>query len=76
MSSTIYRINKIKISLNENDHNPPHIHVVSPDFVVLINIRTCEVFKGLARYAQINEVLAWAKENQEWLLEEWEKRGK
>lgn len=75
MSPTIYRINKIKISLNENDHNPPHVHVVSPDFIVLIDIRTCEVIKGQARISQLNEVLKWVEENREWLLNEWEKRG-
>ncbi len=71
---TIHRINAIIISMNNSDHNPPHLHVAHPDFAVLLDIRNGEIIRGQARTSQLREVREWMAANREMLLDKWEKR--
>jgi hypothetical protein len=43
-----------------DDHRPPHLHIVAPDFQVLVRILDLTVIASEARPAQIAEVFAWA----------------
>jgi len=74
--TTQHRINNIKISLNENDHNPPHVHVSASGWVVLVNIRTGEIMAkgGKVPAKALQVALAWIAENKETLLTKWEER--
>lgn len=72
---TIHRIDKIKININPSDHNPPHVHVLSPNFVVVLNILTREIIRGKASSKQLAAVRDWMESNEDDLLEKWEIKG-
>ncbi len=74
---TIHRINAIKISINPNDHNPPHVHIAMPGPIfVTLNIRTREIVDGYARPAQLREVREWMEANEEYILNEWRNQAR
>lgn len=54
------------------DHNPPHVHIVGPDFEGLVSIRELVVFRGSipARFA--GDALRWIEENRGDLLLKWD----
>jgi hypothetical protein len=54
-----------------DDHRPPHFHIVSPDFEVLVRISDLTVIEGDARPSEIAEALAWAQTRQEMLALKW-----
>jgi len=54
------------------DHNPPHVHVVSADFEALVAIRDGTVFRGSIPGRHRRSALAWIEENRKFLLEKWE----
>jgi hypothetical protein len=54
-----------------DDHRPPHVHIVAPDFQVLVRISDLTVIAGEARPTQIAAALAWAQSHQEALALRW-----
>ena len=54
-----------------HDHRPPHFHIVSPDFQVLVRISDLKVIAEVARPTEIAEALAWAQTRQEMLALKW-----
>lgn len=54
-----------------DDHRPPHFHIVSPDFQVLVRISDLSVIAGDARAADLVEALAWARTHRELLSAKW-----
>ena len=53
------------------DHNPPHVHVVGPDFEGLVAIGDLVVFRGYIPSKFFREALSWIDENRETLLSKW-----
>ena len=47
------------------------LHIVGPDFQVLVRISDLTVIAGEARQTQIAEALAWAQAHQETLALKW-----
>lgn len=66
----IENIDGIEIKLNENDHNPPHVHVIGPDFEFCIRIDSLEILAGKPN-RKAKKAIAWVKENQIFLMEKW-----
>jgi len=54
-----------------DDHRPPHFHIVSPDFQVLVRISDLSVIAGEARPTEIAEALAWAHRHRDMLALKW-----
>ena len=54
------------------DHNPPHVHVVGPDFEALVAIGDLAIFEGAipAKFSQ--EALDWISANRSFLFRKWE----
>lgn len=67
----LQRFGSVTVRMYADDHHPPHFHVVSPDFQVLVRISDLTVIKGDARPTQIAEALAWAQAHQETLALKW-----
>ena len=67
---TIQRFGSLLLRMYADDR-PPHFHIVSPDFQVLVRISDLAVIAGEARPAQIAEALAWAREHREYLALRW-----
>jgi hypothetical protein len=70
---TIVKIGNLKIQIFADDHNPPHFHVVTPDFEALVLISNFEILAGRIDHRSLEAALEWAKaqENKEKLEHEW-----
>lgn len=68
---TLQRFGAASIRMYADDHNPPHFHIVGPDFQVLVRISDLMVVAGEASPNQITDALQWAKDNQEMLALKW-----
>jgi hypothetical protein len=58
---TLQRFGAVSVRMYADDHRPPHVHIVSPDFQVLVRISDMTVIAGEARPAEIAEALSWAR---------------
>ena len=43
----------IRVTMNWNDHNPPHFHVEYGDYKALVAIKECVVFRGFLPNKQL-----------------------
>jgi hypothetical protein len=68
---TLKQFGSVYIRIYADDHSPPHFHIVSTTFEVLIALDGLEVIKGRAKPAQIAEALEWARRNGDKLAAEW-----
>ena len=64
--------NKYRIEIRERDHGPPHVHLVGGEVDVVIDLRTLQV-EGRCPRSLLAEALAWVTQNQQELMEEWDK---
>ena len=69
---TISMFRGIKISINWNDHMPPHFHAKYGDEEILVSIKELEVLEGEMQNKQLKMVLGWAAFHQTELMEDWE----
>jgi hypothetical protein len=67
----LQRFGAASLRIYADDHRPPHFHIVSPEFQVLVRISDLTVIAGEARSADLVEALAWARENKEFLALKW-----
>jgi Domain of unknown function (DUF4160) len=67
----LHRFAAVSVRMYADDHQPPHFHIVAPDFQVLVRISDLTVIAGEARPAQIAEAIAWAREQRESLALKW-----
>ncbi len=68
---TLQRFGSLSVRMYADDHRPPHVHIVSPDFQVLVRISDLTVIAGEARPTEIAEALAWVQTHQEMLALKW-----
>jgi hypothetical protein len=61
----------IKVTMNYNDHNPPHIHAEYQDCEAIIMIKTGEVCGQMPKRG-LNLIWEWLDLHQSELLENWE----
>jgi len=69
----ISRFLGIKVFMFFNEHNPPHFHIEYNEYKASINIKTFGVMEGKVPAKVLGLVVEWAEENQEALLENWDK---
>lgn len=62
----------IRITINYNDHVPPHFHAEYAGNKVLIDIINCRAMKGYLPKRQLKLVLAWAEIHKDELMQNWE----
>jgi hypothetical protein len=60
------------IAMYFEDHNPPHVHVVGPDFEGLVAIADLAVFRGSIPPRFSRAALGWIAENRGMLADKWE----
>jgi hypothetical protein len=70
---TILRIGSIKILIYFDDHLPPHFHAQYNEYEELIEIETLETYSGYLPNKQKKKVMEWARENQDLLMDKWNK---
>jgi hypothetical protein len=69
--TTKYRFSNFRITLREKDHNPPHVHLMGPDFEAVISLVTLEVMDGSAPAKVLRHALRWIADNREELTQQW-----
>ena len=69
---TIEIIDSVKILMYFRDHLPPHFHVEYNEYEVTVDIRTLEKLEGEMPSKPLKKALAWARKNQEFLMEKWQ----
>ena len=68
----ICRFLGIVITMNYNDHPPPHFHVRYSGQKALIGIQTMSVLRGRLSPRVLGLVIEWASLHQAELLKNWE----
>lgn len=63
--------NKYRLQLREKDHEPMHVHLVGGEVNARFDLETLVLVAGSVPADLKNEVLAWLRENQAALIEEW-----
>ena len=53
------------------DHNPPHFHILSPDFEIKVEIASLDTIAGDASLRDIREALEWAEDHRAELSLKW-----
>ncbi len=69
--TTKYRFSNFRITLREKDHNPPHVHLMCPDFEAVISLVSLEVMDGSAPAKVLRHALRWISDNREELIRQW-----
>jgi hypothetical protein len=67
---TIAEFYGIRITMNYNDHNPPHFHAEYQDYEVIVDIRTGSITGKMPRRA-LKLLWLWLDDHQDELLENW-----
>lgn len=62
--------------INDDDHNPPHVHVEGGGASVRINLITIEVMDSQTDFSlsTLRKIIEKVRENRWLLLDEWEKK--
>ena len=68
---TIKDFGAYKITLYAEDHNPPHVHVIGPDFHAKVRIADAAVLAGVIPPRHRREALAWIAANGDALMVKW-----
>jgi len=69
---TLVRFAGFEVAMYFEDHNPPHVHVVGPNFEVLVAIRDGAVLAGDAPTRVKRTAMNWIAQNRTALLARWE----
>ncbi len=72
----IHRFGAMSIRLYADNHHPPHFHIVSSDFEVVVRISDLSIVAGTVRASEISDVIDWARENKELLNLKWTELNK
>jgi len=68
---TVKEFGGYKITLYAEDHNPPHVHVIGPDFQAKVRIADAEVFAGAIPPRHRRGALTWISASREKLMVKW-----
>ena len=63
---------RIRVTMDYDDHNPPHFHAEYNGYSALIEISKARVIKGNLPSRQLKLILAWCVLHQDELMQNWE----
>lgn len=71
---TVLNIHNLKYKINENDHNPPHVHVEGAGCKLRINLLTLEVMDTRTDFSKntVRKIIEFVAENRIYFLDTWE----
>ena len=67
----ICRFYGISITMNYNDHNPPHFHATYQDYEIAVDIKT-GVVNGTMSKRALKIIFEWLELYKEELLQDWQ----
>jgi len=62
----------IRITMNWNEHNPPHFHVEYAEYRATVLIEEGIIDRGFIPNKQLKLVLAWCEIHKDELMQNWE----
>jgi hypothetical protein len=62
----------IRITMNWNDHSPPHFHARYGEYNATILIQESVIDKGFLPNKQLKIILAWCEIHKDELMQNWE----
>jgi hypothetical protein len=62
----------IRITMNWDEHNPPHFHVRYAEHNATVLIQECIIDRGYLPNKQLKLALAWCEIHKEELMQNWE----
>ena len=65
--------NGISFNIYTHDHNPPHVHIKYAEYEIKVSLVDFSVLKGNLPHNKQKEAIAWVRNNQLNLLNEWTK---
>ena len=68
---TIRDFGGYKITMYAEDHNPPHVHVIGPDFQAVVRIADAKVFAGFIPPRHLREASTWIAANRVGSMAKW-----
>jgi len=68
---TIVQIGKIKIQIFTGDHNPPHFHIVTPNYEAAVRLSDFQIIAGNVDRRSFDMVMKWVFKNKGVLENEW-----
>lgn len=69
---TLATFSTFVIRMYFEDHNPPHVHVVGPDFEAKMTISDARILKGALPSHIEREAADWIVANRDYLNLKWE----
>ena len=70
---TYFRSGHTYIRLFNGDHNPPHVHIWTPDGDMQISLATLEPMKGNVSKHEYEVAMTWIRSNIDFLRAEWDR---
>jgi hypothetical protein len=70
---TIIKLGNVAIRMFADDHNPPHFHIVTPQYQALVALSSMSVIAGEMDRRSLDVALEWAQENKALLEQEWDR---
>lgn len=62
----------IRVTMNWDEHSPPHFHVEYAEYNASIDIQKSQVIRGALPSKQLKLVLAWSEIHKDELMQNWE----
>jgi hypothetical protein len=62
----------IKITINWNDHVPPHFHAKYGEYECCVDILNTCLLTGFMPKKQLKQILLWAELHEEEIMQDWE----
>ena len=71
---TVLSSRHLKYKINENDHNPPHVHVIGGGSEIRINLLSLEIMDDEVQFSKslTRHILDFVRKNRIYFLDRWE----
>ncbi len=70
---TVARFGNVRVFINTDDHEPPHVHVIGPDYIAKVRIEDGSIIENSGRATSAaREAVAWVGANRERLAMDWQ----
>jgi hypothetical protein len=68
---TLVDFGSFRVSMFFEDHNPPHVHVIGPDFHALVSISDATILRGAIPNRHRRRALEWIVDHHAELASRW-----
>ena len=70
---TYYRSENVHVRMFNGDHNPPHLHIWTPDGDMQVSLSTLQPLRGQVGRHEYELAMLWIRDNIDFLRSEWDR---